>query len=314
METTNNKQPATDDELRTKDGVIVVDKEPGPSSFQIVEKIKGLIKAKKVGHAGTLDPFATGVLVVLLNKGTKLSPFLMSHDKVYKGSLTLGIETDTQDVTGRIIDKKDISSLTNEMIKGSAIQFIGEIKQVPPSYSAVHYNGKRAYELARKGIDIDLQPKDVRVDYINILSIDLPHVTFEVGCSSGTYVRTLAADLGRSLGVGAHLSSLRRIQSGPFHVADAVTLKQITYHLSDNTIGKVIVSLRNALKGVMEVEISDTLAQKIKNGYHPNWKELSRKRASSINTYDYLKAVTGDELVAILRKDEGGYRVIKVFL
>lgn len=297
----------------TSDGIVIVDKEPGPSSFQIVDKIKGLIRAKKVGHAGTLDPFATGVLVVLVNQGTKLSTFLMSHDKVYKGSLTLGIETDTQDVTGRIIDKKDISCLTCEMVERSTTQFVGAMKQVPPSYSAVHHNGKRAYELARKGIDFDLQPKDVRVDYITILSIDLPYVTFEVGCSSGTYIRTLAADLGRSLGVGAHLSSLRRIQSGPFHVDNSVTIKQITHHLSNNTIGEVIVSLRNALKGIKEIEISDELAQKIKNGFQPNWREISQERLSSFDSGDYLKAITNDTLVAILRKDEDEYRVIKVF-
>jgi len=237
----------------------------------------------------------------------------MSHDKVYKASLKLGIETDTQDLTGRIIDKKDIGSLTYEMIKGSTTQFIGTIKQVPPSYSAVHYNGKRAYELARNGIAIDLQPKDVRVDYITILLVDLPYVWFEVGCSSGTYIRTLAADLGKSLGIGAHLTFLRRIKSGPFHVDDALTLEQIAHHLSNNTIGEVIISLRNALKGMIEVEISDELAKKIRNGYQPNWGELSRERISSFNSYDYLKIITGEELVVILKEDENGYNIIKVF-
>jgi len=296
-----------------KDGIILVDKQSGPSSSRIVEKIKALIKPKKAGHAGTLDPFATGVLIVLLNQGTKLSPFLMSHDKVYKASLKLGIETDTQDLTGRIIDKKDIGNLTYEKIKHTADQFIGTIKQVPPSYSAVHYNGKRAYELARNGIAIDLQPKDVRVDYITILSVDLPYVWFEVGCSSGTYIRTLAADLGKSLGIGAHLISLRRIKSGPFHVDDALSLEQIAHHLSNNTIGEVIISLRNALKGMIEVEISDELAKKIRNGYQPDWGELSRERISSFNSYDYLKIITGEELVAILKEDENGYNIIKVF-
>jgi len=191
---------------------------------------------------------------------------------------------------------------------------MGTIKQVPPSYSAVHHNGKRAYKLARNGIAFDLQPKDIRIDYINIVSVDLPYVNFEVSCSSGTYIRTLAADLGRSLGVGAHLYSLRRIKSGPFHVDDAVTIKQINHHLSNNTISEVIVSLRNALKGMMEIEISDELAQKIKNGYQPNLRDLSRERLSFFNSNDYIKAITGDKLVAILKKDENEYRVIKVFL
>jgi tRNA pseudouridine55 synthase len=313
MKMTNKKQLNTSKRLQTTDGIILVDKESGPSSFRIVEKIKGLIKAKKAGHAGTLDPFATGVLIVLLNQGTKLSPFLMSHDKAYRASLKLGIETDTQDLTGRVIDKKDIGSLTYEMIKRRTTQFIGTIKQVPPSYSAVHYNGKRAYELARNGIAIDLQPKDVRIDYINILSVDLPYVTFEVGCSTGTYIRALAADLGRSLGIGAHLTSLRRIKSGPFHVDDALTLMQIDHHLSNNTIGEMILPLRSALNGMMEVEIPDNLAKKIRKGYQPNWEELSREHISSFNSSDYLKAITDEELVAILKKDGNGYNISKVF-
>lgn len=313
MKITNKKQQTTANRLRKTDGIIIIDKESGPSSFRIVERIKGLIKVKKVGHAGTLDPFATGVLVVLLNQGTKLFPFLMSQDKVYKASLKLGIETDTQDLTGRIINKKYIGSLTRETIKHKALQFIGTIKQVPPSYSAVHHNGTRAYELARSGIAIDLQPKDVRVDYINILSVDLPTVWFEVGCSSGTYIRTLAADLGRSLGIGAHLTSLRRIKSGPFHVDDALTLIQIAQHLSNNTIDEVIIPLRNVLKGMMEVEIPDKLARKIRNGYQPNWGELSRENILSFNSDNYLKAVTGEELVAILKEDKSGYDILRVF-
>jgi tRNA pseudouridine55 synthase len=313
MNTVDKEQQTISNRLRMIDGIILVDKEPGSSSFRTVEKIKRLINAKKVGHAGTLDPFATGVLIVLLNQGTKLFPFLMPHHKVYKASLKLGIETDTQDLTGRIIDNKDISSIKYEMIERSASQFIGAIKQVPPSYSAVHYSGKRAYELARDGIAIELQPKDVIVDYINLLAVNLPFVWLEVGCSSGTYIRTLAADLGRSLGIGAHLTSLRRIKSGPFHVDDALTLKQIAHHLSNGTIEEMILPLRRALNGMMEAEIPNDLAKKIRNGYQPNWGDLSRERTSSFNSNDYLKVITGEELVAILREDQAGYSIVKVF-
>jgi tRNA pseudouridine55 synthase len=298
----------------TTDGIILVDKEPGLSSFEIVEKIKDLVKAEKVGHAGTLDPLATGVLIVLLNQGTKLSPFLMSHDKVYKGSLKLGIETDTQDFTGRIIHIKDIERVTYTMIKHVAGRFIGAIKQVPPSYSAVHHNGRRAYELARDGIAVDLPPKDVRIDYIRILSIDLPIIWFEVGCSSGTYIRTLAADLGKSLGVGAHLTSLRRVQSGPFHVDDALTLIQIAHHLSTHRIHEAIIPSKQALPEMMEVEIPSELAQKIRNGYQPDKKELSPGKNISLRLHEYVKAITGEELVAILKKNEERYTIVRVFI
>jgi len=296
-----------------KDGIIIVDKESGPSSFRVVERAKGLLKVKKAGHAGTLDPFATGVLVVLLNQGTKLSPFLMSQDKVYKAALRLGIETDTQDLTGRIIKEKDIGRLTRKAIKHKTLQFLGTIKQVPPPYSAVHHNGKRAYELARNGVPINLPPRDVRVDYINILSVDLPYVWIEVGCSSGTYIRTLAADLGRSLGAGAHLTFLRRIKNGPFLADNAFTVTQIAQHLSNNTVDEVIIPLKDALKGMMEVEIPDQLAIKIRNGYKPHKGELSWENTPYFDSGGYLKAVMGEKLVGILKEASNGYDIIRTF-
>ncbi len=296
-----------------KDGIIIVDKESGASSFRVVERIKNLIKVKKVGHAGTLDPFATGVLVVLINQGTKLSPFLMSQDKVYKAAIRLGIETDTQDLTGRIIKKKDLGALTRQNIKQGTLQLLGTIKQVPPSYSAVHHKGKRAYQLARNGVEVNLQERDVRVDYINILSVDLPTLWIEVGCSSGTYIRTLAADLGRSLGTGAHLTSLRRIKSGPFLVDNAFTMTQIALHLSNDTVDRLIIPLRDALKGMMEAEVPNTLARRIRNGYKPQRRELSCGHVSSFNCGGYLKAVMGEELVAILKEASNEYELVRVF-
>ncbi len=297
-----------------KDGIIIVDKESGPTSFMVVKRIKDILKVKKAGHAGTLDPFATGVLVALLNQGTKLFPFLMSQDKVYKAALRLGIERDTQDLTGRIIKEKAIGRLTREDIEHKTRQFLGRIKQVPPLYSAVHHHGKRAYELARDGLEVDLQERDVRIDYINILSVDLPHVWIEVGCSSGTYIRTLAADLGRSLGTGAHLTFLRRIKSGQFLIGNAFTLTQIAQHLSNDTVDEVIISLKDALKGMVEVEIPKTLARKIRNGYKPHKRELSWEDIPSFNPRDYLKAVVGEELVAILKEASNGYEIDRVFL
>ena len=297
-----------------KDGIIIVDKESGPTSFMVVKRIKDILKVKKAGHAGTLDPFATGVLVALLNQGTKLFPFLMSQDKVYKAALRLGIERDTQDLTGRIIKEKAIGRLTREDIEHKTRQFLGRIKQVPPLYSAVHHHGKRAYELAREGLEVDLQERDVRIDYINILSVDLPHVWIEVGCSSGTYIRTLAADLGRSLGTGAHLTFLRRIKSGQFLIGNAFTLTQIAQHLSNDTVDEVIISLKDALKGMVEIEIPNTLARKIRNGYKPHRGELSWEDIPSFNPRDYLKVVVGEELVAILKEASNGYEIDRVFL
>jgi len=296
-----------------RDGIIVVDKESGPSSFKVVERIKNLLRIKRAGHAGTLDPFASGVLVVLLNQGTKLSPFLMSQDKVYQAALRLGIETDTQDLTGRITGEKPVGRVTGEDIKRNTLQFLGSREQVPPPYSAVHYRGKRAYELARSGSEADLKARDVRIDYINILSVDLPTVWIEVGCSAGTYIRKLAADIGRSLGTGAHLTFLRRIKSGPFLVDNAFTVTQIAQHLSNDTIDELIIPLKDALKGMMEVDIPPPLARKIRNGYRPGRDELRREEVPSLHCGDYLKVVMGDELVAVLKEGSNRYEINRVF-
>jgi tRNA pseudouridine55 synthase len=297
-----------------EDGVIVVDKEPGPSSSMIVEQVKHLLKVGKAGHAGTLDPFASGILVVLLNQGTKLSPFLMSQDKVYKAGLRLGVETDTQDLTGRITEEQPIGSITEEDIEQATQRFVGTTRQIPPPYSAVHHNGKRAYELARRGLMVRLRERDVRIDYVNILSVDLPTVWIEIGCSSGTYIRALAATLGRSLGTGAHLTYLRRIKSGPFVFDHAVTLAEIAQHLSRGTLGQIIISLRDALKDMVEVEVQPGLARKIRSGYRPVRYELWREDIPSLGSGMQLKVVAGDELVAVLRKEFNGYDIERVFL
>ena len=313
MKAVNRMKRAGDNELRTTDGIIIVDKESGPSSFKVVEGIKKLLKVRKAGHAGTLDPFANGILLVLLNQGTKLSPFLMSQDKVYRATLRLGIETDTQDLTGTVIKEKRVGELTTEEIKEAALQYIGTITQVPPHYSAVHHKGKRAYELARNGVAFAPQEREVRIDYITILSVGLPAVWIEVGCSSGTYIRTLAADLGRSLGTGAHLTFLRRIKCGPFHVDNSSTVPQIVQHLSKDTVEELILPLKGALEGMVEVEVPDSLARKIRNGYQPQKGDLSWDNFCPNNSGSYFKAVKGKELVAILKGSNSRYEIGRVF-
>jgi tRNA pseudouridine55 synthase len=299
--------------MNQKDGIIIVDKESGPSSFRVVEAVKGLMGFRKVGHAGTLDPFASGVLIVLLNQGTKLSPFIMAQDKIYRAALRLGIETDTQDVTGRIIKTREIARLEPGTIKEKSKEFVGTIKQVPPLYSAVHYKGKRAYELARNGVDVELKEREVRVQYIEILSVDLPTVWIEVCCSSGTYIRTIAADLGDSLGAGAHVTFLRRLQSGPFHVNNACTVTQLAQYRSGRRLDDVIIPLREALKGMGEVEVSDAVARKIRSGQKPRRSEIGHQVPSPSPTGASLKAVMREELVAILEEARDGYNIVRVF-
>ncbi|MBW2076109.1 MAG: tRNA pseudouridine(55) synthase TruB [Deltaproteobacteria bacterium] len=292
---------------------MLVDKESGPSSFGVVERIKRLIGARKVGHAGTLDPFATGLLVVLINQGTKLSPFLMSQDKVYRAALRLGIETDTDDVTGTVTQQREVGPVGERAVEEALEGFVGTIKQVPPRYSAVHHKGKRAYELARKGVEFVPREREVRIDYITIRRIDLPVVWIEVGCSSGTYIRSLASGLGRRLGTGAHLASLRRMRSGLFHVDMSYTVQQIAGHLGNRALESVIIPLKDAVEDMWEVEVSSTLASRIRDGYIPQRGELSGEHGSMHGPGCYCKAVNGQELVAILRESNTGYEVQRIF-
>jgi tRNA pseudouridine55 synthase len=299
--------------LAAKDGIMLVDKESGPSSFRVVERIKRITGARKAGHAGTLDPFATGLLIVLLNQGTKLSSYVMSQDKAYRAVLRLGIETDTGDQAGTIIEERGVAGLTEQRVEETIHGLVGTIKQVPPRYSAVHHHGKRAYELARKGVEFVPREREVRITYVTVLVIDLPVVWIEVGCGSGTYIRSLVSELGRRLGAGAHLVSLRRIRSGRFHVDFGYTIEGVTRHCANGTIEEAIISLKDAVEGMRELEIPRALARRIRNGDIPPREEMSRENVSPDNPGRYCKAVTGEELVAILRESDEGYEVRRVF-
>ncbi len=300
--------------MSKRDGIIIIDKEPGLSSFKVAQKVGNIIKAKKCGHAGTLDPFATGVMVILLGRGTKLSPFLISHDKAYQAGIRLGIETDTQDFTGRIVNRNSIGNISGKDIQEEASGFLGEISQIPPLYSAVHCGGKRAYELARAGERFDIKERKVKIYYINILSLEFPDLFMEVGCSSGTYLRAFASALGRNLGTGAHLISLKRIRSGPFQIDNTLNLKQVERYTSNGTIDRHIISMADALGDMKEIQVPAVLARKIRNGYRPGDRELPSSSGGE-NTLPggYVKVVQGKELVAVLKRINSGYDLARVF-
>jgi len=294
------------------DGVLIVDKEEGETSFSVVRKVKKLLKVSKVGHAGTLDPFATGLLLVLVGQGTKLSPYLMAGDKTYLGTLTLGTETDTLDRTGRVTAVKPVPKLDPELVRERARAFVGETEQTPPSFSALKVQGKRAYSLARKGLPVSLEKRRVRIMELAVLSLDLPDVTFRVVCSSGTYVRTLAADLGKELGVGAHLKALRRTAIGPYGVEDA--LRSGDMGASAEEVKKRIIPLRHALPHFTEVEVDERTAFQVRKGYQPGWEELGKKAPFP---QEEVKLVSGTDLVALVRFEPGSkgqLRVSRVFV
>ena len=211
------------------DGIINVYKEAGFTSHDVVAKLRGILHQKKIGHTGTLDPEATGVLPVCCGKATKVCELLTDKDKSYRAVCRLGIETDTQDMTGNILNKYDTDDLTEEKIRKSVSEFQGDIMQIPPMYSALKVNGKKLYELAREGKTIERKARPVHIDSIDIIDIDLDNNTFtmDVTCSKGTYIRTLCHDIGKKLGIAAAMESLIRTRVSIFELENAMTLSQI---------------------------------------------------------------------------------------
>jgi tRNA pseudouridine55 synthase len=208
-------------------GLVVVDKPGGMTSHDVVARVRRLAGTRKVGHAGTLDPMATGVLVVGVNRATRLLGHLTLTDKRYAATIGLGATTTTDDAEGEVVQTRPTDGLTEDEVRAALASFVGEIDQVPSAVSAVKVDGRRAYARVRAGEEVDLPPRRVTVHALEITGLDLPDVRIAVHCSSGTYIRALARDLGAALGVGAHLTALRRTAVGPFKLADAHTLEQL---------------------------------------------------------------------------------------
>ncbi|MDP3789778.1 MAG: tRNA pseudouridine(55) synthase TruB [Candidatus Omnitrophota bacterium] len=206
------------------DGILVVDKPQGWTSHDVVNFIRIRFGLKKAGHAGTLDPMATGVLVVLIGSFTKSSNLFIADDKEYEGALTLGAESDTGDACGKISASGKPTSYSKAEIENVFKKFLGEIDQCPPMYSAVKVGGRKLYELARRGINVVTTPRKIRIKNIKITDIKLPEISFRVTCSKGTYIRQLAVDIGNELGCGAYLSKLNRTRSGRFTLGNAITI------------------------------------------------------------------------------------------
>ena len=283
------------------DGILLIDKVKGEISYNVVRKVKSLLKVRKVGHAGTLDPFATGLLIILLGHGTKLSSFIMAEIKTYLATIRLGVETDTMDPTGEVLRTSLVPDLSPEFIKKKAQGFLGEIEQVPPAYSAVRYKGTRAYKLARRGVKVNLHKRRVTIHSMKILSVKLPDIALEVSCSSGTFIRALGADLGRELGPGGHLRSLRRVASGCFEADNALNSRELSVERGPSLVREKVIPLRAALPGMREIEIQGTIADKVRQGYQPGWEDLNSSPRFVGFENGYFKLVRCGELVAIMK-------------
>ena len=212
---------------RLPSGVLSVEKGRGVTSFQVVAHLRRVLRAPRVGHGGTLDPDATGVLPILIGEATKLTPYLVDLDKEYVATVRLGITTTTQDLSGAIVDTRPVPQFGAEVIEAALRRFVGTINQIPPMYSALRRGGRRLYELAREGQSIDREPRSVRVDAIILERLELPELDIRVRCGKGTYIRTLAADLGEALSCGAALAGLVRTRVGPYTLDSAISWEEV---------------------------------------------------------------------------------------
>jgi tRNA pseudouridine55 synthase len=284
---------------RESSGIIVVDKPQNITSARVVAKVKRLLDARKVGHAGTLDPFAAGVLVCCINDATRLARFLLAGNKTYDATLKLGIETDTQDMTGTVTAVQPVKDWPEDTITSAVKKFEGQIQQQPPVFSALKHKGTPLYRLARKGTPVQKPARRVYISKIKILEIKLPLVRFEVSCSAGTYVRTLCADIGRQLGCGGHLLALTRTESSGFKIQQAISLARLEKRALAGDSKRYLISMTDAL-GDMPTCIADQkLIEKIRHGKHLKKSDIQivQSSAKSKQQDATIKIVDSDNIL-----------------
>lgn len=252
-------------------GIVNIHKEAGFTSHDVVAKMRGICKQKKIGHTGTLDPMATGVLPICLGSATKLCDMLTDKDKEYVTELLLGQVTDTQDVTGQILQEQEVQ-VTEEEVRQVIESFVGEYEQLPPMYSALKVNGKRLYELAREGKEVERKARLVTISEIEILSMDLPVVKMRVGCSKGTYIRTLCADIGEKLQCGGTMKSLVRTRVGSFPLSEALSLSKLETLRDQDRLSQVILPVDEVFADCQAVHVLEKWCKLLENGnaFYPN--------------------------------------------
>ncbi len=250
------------------DIIISLNKPKDITSQDAVTKVKKILKVKKAGHTGTLDPMATGLMLVCVGKSTRLASYFTGLDKEYKAEMKLGETTDTQDACGKIMEVVDNVDVDEELIMETMKSFTGPILQKPPMFSALKHKGKPLYKLARQGVEVERKSREITIYKIELLDISLPYVTFTVRCSKGTYIRTLCDDIGKKLGTGAHLSALERTEVGKYHIKDALTLEALRAISEGDEITKGICSMDEALSWLPEFIVKDNFVKSIMNG-HP---------------------------------------------
>ena len=295
-----------------KSGIINVYKEKGFTSFDVVAKLRGILKTKKIGHTGTLDPDAEGVLPVCIGRATKVCDILTDKDKVYEAVLLLGVETDTQDTTGEILKKLPVEE-SESVVKEAILSFVGEYAQIPPMYSALKVNGKKLYELAREGKTVERKARNVQIFSIEILEMDLPRVRMSVHCSKGTYIRTLCHDIGQKLGCGGCMEKLLRTKAGIFELADTLKLTEINALAKEGLVEEKIISVDELFEDHSKAWTKQEYDVVVHNGNRVKMKMFQEKlpeNTERLRVYDSKGEFIG---VYEFCPERGDFKPVKMF-
>ncbi|XZM78251.1 tRNA pseudouridine(55) synthase TruB [Clostridium perfringens] len=290
-------------------GVINIYKNTGMTSFDVVAIVRRVAKMKKVGHTGTLDPAASGVLPVCLGKATKIIDYIMENKKVYRVNLKLGMVTDTYDLEGEVLREEDASHITNDEILNCINSFVGTIDQVPPMYSALKQNGVRLYELARQGIEVHREARKITIYSIENIKIESnDNIQMDVCCSKGTYIRSLCYDIGEKLNVGATMTALERIQNGPFTKEEAINIEDLTEELLE----KHIISIEKALDSFEKITVNEKFGKLLRNGV----KVFDNRMYSEEVEFNKLYRVYEDNgvFLGLGKRDEKGFKLEKLLI
>ncbi|MFH0726384.1 MAG: tRNA pseudouridine(55) synthase TruB [Pseudomonadota bacterium] len=291
---------------------MVIDKPAGVTSAHVVARLKRSLGGMKTGHTGTLDPFATGVMVCCINRATKLARFFLSGGKTYQATLCLGIETDTQDPTGRVTGTGDTENLSESVVLAAMARFTGDLLQAPPVFSALKHQGTPLYKLARSGHAVQKPPRPIHISVIEDIKMALPEVFFSVTCSAGTYIRTLCADIGRALGCGGHLKALRRIESCGFTISEAIGLDAVDDLVTSGNIWERIIPMGEALRHIPLYIADPGLSEHILQGRPLTKQDLRLEKGSCPK--DFLKIVdTHHHLLAVLMAEGDDFKYGCVF-
>lgn len=276
-------------------GIINIYKEAGFTSHDVVAKLRGIVKQKKIGHTGTLDPDATGVLPVCLGNATKLCDMLTDKSKEYEACMLLGVTTDTQDMSGKVLENKQVSC-TQEEAREAVLSFIGEYDQIPPMYSAIKVNGKKLYELARNGIEIERKPRRVEISHIEILECSLPEIRFRVSCSKGTYIRALCADIGDKLGCGAAMKSLIRTRVGTFVIEEAWKLSEVENMVAEGKLLEHVIAPDRVFMEYPKVKAKPAFEKALANGNKLGLNQVNFEKENTLQEGELIRVYSSRDI------------------